>query len=154
MSVEVSIVDGPLAAAGSPGVHDPSHNQRRPKRKRGLEGAPTCDDPCISDIGDVGAAIVFEGVVRREENGRNIDALEYIAYEPMATMELTKLARDVLERHGLKRVVVEHSRGRVGAGEVSFRLTIASAHRKEGLAAMDAFIDRMKRDVPIWKSPT
>ncbi len=125
MSVAVSITDGPLAtapAAASPGAVD-----------------------------GCGATIVFEGIVRRQENGHNIDALAYTAYEPMATMELTKLARDVLEKHSLKRIIVEHSRGRVGVGEVSFRLTIHSAHRKEGLAAMDTFIDRMKRDVPIWK---
>ena len=71
----------------------------------------------------------------------------------MATNSLTELARDILHKHALIAITVEHSRGEVLAGERSFRLAIHSAHRKEALAAMDEFIDRMKRDVPIWKSP-
>jgi molybdopterin synthase catalytic subunit len=41
----------------------------------------------------------------------------------------------------------------VEGGQCSFRLQVASAHRAEALAAMTEFIDRLKRDVPIWKSP-
>jgi molybdopterin synthase catalytic subunit len=48
---------------------------------------------------------------------------------------------------------VEHSRGRVAAGECSFRLRVAASHRPEALRAVEEFIDRMKRDVPIWKTP-
>ena len=105
------------------------------------------------DIQQVGATVVFEGIVRTDEAGRAIRALSYEAYEPMTTNSLTELARDILSKHGLIAITVEHSRGEVAAGERSFRLTIDSAHRKEALAAMDEFIDRMKRDVPIWKSP-
>jgi len=101
----------------------------------------------------VGATLVFEGIVRANEQGRAIRALSYEAYEPMATNALTELARDILRKHALIAITVEHSRGEVLAGERSFRLAIDSAHRKEALAAMDEFIDRMKRDVPIWKSP-
>jgi len=98
-----------------------------------------------------GAYLVFEGIVRPLEGIEPIVALEYEAYEPMATRELTRLAHDILARHALAAISVEHSRGRVPAGACSFRLRIWSGHRKEGLAAMDEFIDRMKRDVPIWK---
>ena len=101
----------------------------------------------------IGATVVFEGIVRTDEAGRAIRALSYEAYEPMATNSLTELARDILSKHALIAITVEHSRGEVATGQRSFRLTIDSAHRKEALAAMDEFIDRMKRDVPIWKSP-
>ena len=101
----------------------------------------------------VGATVVFEGIVRANEQGRTIRALSYEAYEPMATNSLTQLANDILSKHALIAITVEHSRGEVATGQRSFRLAIDSAHRKEALAAMDEFIDRMKRDVPIWKSP-
>ncbi len=100
----------------------------------------------------VGAAVVFEGIVRANEQGRAIRALSYEAYEPMATNSLTRLANDILSKHALIAITVEHSRGEVATGQRSFRLAIDSAHRKEALAAMDEFIDRMKRDVPIWKT--
>ena len=123
MSVRISIVDGPLGAA----------------TPQAVEGA--------------GAVLTFEGVVRGMENGEPLDGLEYQAYEPMASRQLGRLAEELAARFGLLGLFVEHSRGRVAVGEVSFRLVIASPHRKEGLAAMDEFIDRMKRDVPIWKKP-
>lgn len=123
MSVRVTISDGPLGAA-------------KPER---VEGA--------------GAVVAFEGVVRRMEDGEALVALDYQAYEPMATRQLTRLGEELSGRFGLLGVFVEHSRGRVAVGEVSFRLVVAAPHRKEALRAMDEFIDRMKRDVPIWKSP-
>jgi molybdopterin synthase catalytic subunit len=101
----------------------------------------------------VGAMTLFEGIVRGEEDGRTIAALEYEAYEPMASRMLRRLGESVIEAHGVLGVAVEHSVGRVGVGEVSFRLRVWSAHRAEGLIATGDFIDRMKRDVPIWKSP-
>ena len=130
MSVLVRISDGALSSQRLPHVLSP---------------APATEQ--------VGATLVFEGIIRANEQGRAIRALSYEAYEPMATNSLTELARDILSKHALIAITVEHSRGEVAVGERSFRLIIDSAHRKEALAAMDEFIDRMKRDVPIWKSP-
>lgn len=103
--------------------------------------------------GLLGAAVVFEGIVRAEEAGRQIQALNYEIYEPMATRVLHDLARDIVTKHGLLKIEVEHSRGKVAVNECSFRLTVHAGHRKEALAAADEFIDRMKKDVPIWKTP-
>ncbi len=99
-----------------------------------------------------GAVIVFAGLVRPLEDGRTIVALDYEVYEPMALRVLEALAGEMLQTHGLLGIVVEHSRGRVEVGECSFRLQIAAPHRQEALAAMAEFIDRMKRDAPIWKN--
>ena len=123
MSVTVRIIDGPLP--------------------------PKAD---AWSIPGAGATLCFDGIVRPEENGRTIAALNYEAYEPMASKMLTRIAAELLQRHNLIAIVVEHSRGRVGVGEVSYRLRIASKHRKEGIAALDEFTDRLKKDVPIWKS--
>lgn len=108
--------------------------------------------------GAVGASLRFEGIVRRaEKNPAHPDqlgtlaAIEYQTYDPMAQRELAGLARDVGGRHGLEAIVVLHSQGRVAPGECSFVLEVRSAHRAEALAAMTEFIDRLKRDVPIWK---
>ena len=123
MNVQVNIHEGPLAAPA-------------PWRPQGA-----------------GAVVAFEGVVRPWEAGGELAALRYEVYEPMTRRELHKLAERVVEAHDLTALHVEHSRGDVPVGEVSFRLHVAAAHRKEALVAMEAFIDRMKRDVPIWKVP-
>ena len=125
MSVTVSIIDGPL-------------------------GAPVMA-PDAAHPGRTGALLVFEGIVRREENGGDIEALAYEAYEPMASLVLEKIAAEMVEKHGLLGLCVEHSRGVVPVGRASLRVTVASAHRAASLAAMAEFIDLLKRDVPIWK---
>ena len=126
MSVSVSITDGPLG---------PPANQRDADATQGRAGA----------------RVVFEGIVRAVENGRSIRALMYDAYEPMASRMLASLAREIAAAQGLLAMHVEHSRGEVPVGACSFRLTIHAAHRQEAVAAMDEFITRMKKDVPIWK---
>lgn len=125
MNVRVAIIDGPLVRAP------------------------------LSDAADcaTGAVLRFEGVVRRDESGRELRALEYRTYDPMAERELLALARDVGARHGLRSLTALHSRGVVGVGEVSFVLEVTGAHRAETLGATAEFIDRLKRDVPIWKVP-
>lgn len=130
MSVTVFIVDGPLPALPSSLDWEGT--------KRGS---------------NVGAVLWFEGVVRGLEDNRPITALDYEVYQPMAERSLRLLGEAVLAGHGLARVLVWHSRGVVPVGAVSFRLLIEARHRKEALAAMDEFIDTLKRDVPIWKSP-
>jgi molybdopterin synthase catalytic subunit len=122
MSVTIQLVDGPLS------------------------GAPPLRVP------GAGALVRFEGAVRPMEDGSAIAGLDYTTYDPMAAQELERLAQQVLEEFGLMEVHVVHSRGRVLNHEISFRLDIASAHRKESLQAMDQFIDRMKQVVPIWKA--
>ena len=99
-----------------------------------------------------GALVTFEGVARPMEGGRLIEALDYEAYEPMASKMLRRIGEELVEKLGVMGMCIEHSAGRVAVGDISFRLRIAARHRKEALAAMDQFIDRMKKDVPLWKT--
>ena len=131
MSVSVTLFDGPLP-----------HAVRAPDAATGS-----------------GAVLRFEGLVRPLEPAgagqpaRELEALEYQTYDPMTERSLHELAREILSSLGLHAVRVQHSRGRVPVGACSFRLEVRSAHRAEALAAMTRFIDRMKREVPIWKRP-
>lgn len=104
-------------------------------------------------VDGAGAVLAFEGVVRPLEDERPLRGLEYDVYEPMARRQLQQLGESVAHEHRLLGLRVEHSVGFVAVGECSFRLRVASPHRKDVIAALDAFIDRMKRDVAIWKVP-
>ncbi|XAL99901.1 molybdenum cofactor biosynthesis protein MoaE [Phycisphaeraceae bacterium D3-23] len=121
--VEVQLSEGPLGAA--------------------IQWRPT----------GAGAVVQFEGVVRPTESGRALRGLTYESYEPMTRRMLRDLGRDIVQQHTLTALRVEHSVGFVANHDVSFRLYVAAAHRKAALGAMDAFIDRMKQDVPLWKVP-
>lgn len=111
-------------------------------------GPPTAKPPA-----GTGAWIVFDGIVRPSEADRPLAALVYEAYEPMTTRELRRLAQTTLVTHQLLTIAVEHSTGRVAAGEASFRLSIGAPHRAEAIRAADEFISAMKKVVPIWKTP-
>lgn len=117
-----------------------------------VQGPLGPDTRSTGELGS-GAVLTFEGVVRPTEGSAPISALDYDAYLPMAETMLAELAQDMVERHELMAIEVEHSVGRVGAGETSFRLRVVSEHRAEGLAAADEFITKMKQDVPLFKVP-
>lgn len=151
----------PLVPRAVAGILDGPLTREREALALALHGWACSRDSNITNVGGiVGAAIRFEGIVRRgepreDDAGREHDllALDYQTYDPMAERELLALARDVAERHGLVAMAALHSRGRVAVGEVSFVLIAEGIHRAEVLAAMTEFIDRLKQDVPIWKCP-
>jgi molybdopterin synthase catalytic subunit len=124
MTIDVHIIDGPLAMP-----------------------APTW--PLQAPAGAVAA---FEGLVRPAEQGEPIAGLDYEVYQPMAEQMLRRFAGQIVERHGLLAISVEHSCGRVPVGACSFRLRLAAEHSKPCIAAMAEFLDRLKTDVPIWKA--
>lgn len=126
-----------------------------------LDGPITSDaeaaalGPCRAELnaqGEIGAILRFDGVVRRLEGGRPLEALDYQTYDPMALRELQRLTLEIAQARGLTALLTLHSRGRVAVGETSFVLIAYAHHRRETLAAVTDFIDRLKQEVPIWKS--
>ena len=115
--------------------------------------APLQNLPAAKSDPTAGAVVSFEGIVRPNEDNRPISGLRYTTYDPMAHNTLAALANQAAEQFGLTSIAVGHSRGFIAVGQCSFRLTIAAPHRREALDAMDWFIDRMKLDAPIWKTP-
>ena len=115
------------------------------------EGRPVFDDLC-------GAVVEFWGVVRGAEGGLPIAGLVYEAHEPMARRELKAMAALFSEGsvEGLPRpchaLAMRHSLGFVPAGSPSLHVLVAAPHRAEALRICGLFIERLKADVPIWKS--
>ncbi|MGH8024947.1 MAG: molybdenum cofactor biosynthesis protein MoaE [Limisphaerales bacterium] len=98
-----------------------------------------------------GAWLEFRGVVRDREGGRKISALEYEAYPEMAEREIRRLLADIARRHPCLAAKVIHRIGIVPVGETAIYLGAASAHRGEAISLLAEFMDRLKRDAPIWK---
>jgi molybdopterin synthase catalytic subunit len=123
--VKVEILSGPLA----------------PDRALGL--------PSRSD----GAVVEFQGVVRDVEDGTRIAAIDYECHVAMALTQLTRIAGEVAAFYALTDFTVLHRIGVVPAGEASLYVRAVAAHRREAFAAALEVIERLKRDVPIWKHP-
>lgn len=103
--------------------------------------------------GDVGAVVVFWGVVRDREDGQPIAALDYTAYREMAEHQFRQLIAETHRRWPLKSLRVVHRLGRIAVGEPSLLVRVEAGHRGEAFAAAQFIIDELKQKVPIWKGP-
>ncbi len=100
-----------------------------------------------------GAIVEFFGVVRDNEDGARIDAIEYEAHREMAHHQMEMIAERIAEEHGLTDFECFHRIGIVPAGEPSLLVRVAASHREEAFKAIMVFIDELKQVVPIWKKP-
>ena len=98
-----------------------------------------------------GAALLFRGVVREENDGREVSHLEYSAYAPMAEREMLRIAGEARERFGTGAIHVVHRVGLLRIGEASVAIAVASPHRGEAYEASRYVIEQLKRRVPVWK---
>jgi molybdopterin synthase catalytic subunit len=100
---------------------------------------------------DRGAIATFAGVVRDHHAGRRVEKLEYHAYTAMAERILHDVALEAERRFGTPHIAILHRVGALEVGETSVFIAVASAHRREALAACAFIIDRVKSTAPIWK---
>jgi len=92
-----------------------------------------------------GAIVTFQGTTRE------VQQLDYEAYEEMAEQHIRQILSECLESHGLQAIAAEHRVGSVPLGETSVIVAASAAHREEAFAGAREAIDRIKREVPIWK---
>jgi molybdopterin synthase catalytic subunit len=101
--------------------------------------------------GGTGAVIHFLGVVRGEEEGRAIRAIDYETFQRMAEHQFNRLFDEMEKRWPIESVRLAHRIGEVKVNEVSLWVEVIAPHREEAFAACQWLIDEMKRVVPIWK---
>lgn len=92
-----------------------------------------------------GAIVTFQGTTR------DVERLDYEAYEPMAEERIAAILADALARHQIEGAAAEHRIGAVPLGEPSVVVAIAAAHRGPAFDAAREAIDRIKAEAPIWK---
>tara|TARA_A100001011_G_scaffold52911_1_gene51207 strand:+ start:48225 stop:48626 length:402 start_codon:yes stop_codon:yes gene_type:complete len=103
------------------------------------------------DFFDLGSELVFNGRVRNIENNQKILGLYYEHYEEMAIKELIKLSNETLDRFPIRHLFCKHRVGEVLSGEVSLFVLVSSSHRKESFEALQWFLTKLKKQLPIWK---
>jgi molybdopterin synthase catalytic subunit len=111
---------------------------------------PRAVERLVEDPG-CGAVVIFVGNVRRDNEGRDVDYLEYEAYPGMAEAKMAEIGEEIRQRWALDRVAIVHRLGRCQVGEASIVIAVASPHRKAAFEACHYAIDRVKEIVPIWK---
>lgn len=108
----------------------------------------------LPDIADStsGAVVTFSGVVRNEEQSQPITSLFYEAYHPMAEALIRDILRQLSLSHPCSSVEVLHRLGHIQVGDTSLWIRVLAPHRAEAFALMTHFLNRLKQDVPIWKT--
>jgi molybdopterin synthase catalytic subunit len=107
----------------------------------------------IARVGDprAGAVLLFCGTVRAHSRGRDVEFLEYEAYERMALDEMRRIADEAARRWPVLRLAAAHRLGHLEIGEVSIAIAVSAPHRADAFAAARYVIDTLKQAVPIWK---
>jgi molybdopterin synthase catalytic subunit len=98
-----------------------------------------------------GASLVFVGSVRGTTGDVVTTAIEYEAHETMAAFAIEQLCTSATDRFRLVACAVEHRLGRLGPGDVSVAVATAAPHRRAAFEAAEWLMERIKREVPIWK---
>jgi molybdopterin synthase catalytic subunit len=132
-------------------------------------GAPTLDAVHLTDevlgpaqvealaallsADDRGALVTFEGRVRNHARGREVTALSYEAYRPMALKQMRRIVAEIEAEYGVV-CAIHHRLGAIPIGDNAVIAMAAHAHRGPAFSACARLIERLKEDVPIWKHET
>ena len=100
---------------------------------------------------ETGALVEFYGLVRGQEAGAPIVAIDYEAYPAMAERVMREKLHALGQRHPVQAARVVHRLGRIPVGAAAIYVGLRSRHRREGFLLLQEFMDELKRDVPIWK---
>ncbi len=108
---------------------------------------------CRAQLADpaAGALVVFEGWVRNHQDGREVRALDYTAYEALGVREGERIIDEALARWPATRALCVHRTGSLAIGDIAVWVGVCAAHRDAAFAACRDIIDEVKHRVPIWK---
>ena len=98
-----------------------------------------------------GAIVTFEGWVRNHNEGRDVDALEYEVYAPLAVTEGERIIAEVQRDIPIIAARAVHRSGELALGDCAVWVGVVSPHRDEAFRACRRIIDEIKVRLPIWK---
>ena len=104
----------------------------------------------LRDAG-AGAFVTFEGRVRDRNDGRNVRALDYEAYAPLAEKEGERILSEAVGKFRITGAACVHRTGSLALGDVAVWIAVAAGHRDAAFEACRYIIDETKARVPIWK---
>jgi molybdopterin synthase catalytic subunit len=99
----------------------------------------------------IGAQDLFLGQIRNDEiNGKQVQAVEYSAYEEMAIKEFETVRKLAFEQFDIEALYIYHSLGLVQKGDFSLFVLAASKHRMPVIEALPFTVEAIKAMVPIF----
>lgn len=100
---------------------------------------------------NIGAHSIFLGQVRNDIiDGKEVAAIEYSSYEPMALEKMHEIREEIFSRYNLTCMHIHHSLGIVKAGEISLFVFTSSKHRRDAIDACNEVVELVKKELPVW----
>lgn len=98
-----------------------------------------------------GAIVTFTGIVRKIDDNKNIQRLDYECYREMAIIEMNKIVDRAKNKFDILDVSVVHRIGSLSPQENVVGIVVTASHREDAFKACSFIIDEIKKSVPIWK---
>lgn len=98
-----------------------------------------------------GALAMFIGFVKGKIGDKEVHELDYEAIDELAVEQLEKIAREEADSHGLSSVVIRHYIGKLRPGDVTLVIATTSSLREPAINAVRKILERVKKEVPIFK---
>lgn len=98
-----------------------------------------------------GSVVSFLGKVREYSGKNKVQSMDIEFYEKMANYQ-SKLALDqLLKKLKIQDFLIIHRYGNLKPGENIIFVTVASAHRKDGLEFIQKILIFFKKKITFWK---
>jgi molybdopterin synthase catalytic subunit len=97
-----------------------------------------------------GASVLFAGVVRDHDHGREVVSLEYEGH-PSADAVLKECLAEIAAEPLVHAVAGSHRIGPLAIGDAALVVAVGAAHRGEAFDACSRLVDLVKQRLPIWK---
>jgi molybdopterin synthase catalytic subunit len=101
-----------------------------------------------------GCVVTYVGLIRNSSQGKAVASVEYQDTKGNAAAKLREIAQEIKQKWPVEDIAVCHRVGKLKVGDINFLVAIASAHRREGLAACSYAVDRFKELLPTRKTET
>jgi molybdopterin synthase catalytic subunit len=98
-----------------------------------------------------GAIVTFTGIVRAQNEGADVSALELDHHPRLTERAVAGIAADAARRFDLLDVALTHRFGALAPGEAIVFVAAAAPHRRSAFEAVDYMVDRLKTDALFWK---
>ena len=105
------------------------------------------------EIYKCGAIVSFIGIVRGVgKNGKDVIKLVYEAEKEVAERVLEEIRKDILSKYPeLKELIIYHVVDELGVSEPTIFILGAAEHRDQAFKGVREALERVKKEVPIWK---
>lgn len=99
----------------------------------------------------LGGLVLFCGLVRDNNLGKQVVRLDYEAYDSMAVRSMATIRESIEAATPGAKLAMIHRVGSLSIGDLAVLVAAATPHRAEAFAACREAIERLKKEVPVWK---